>query len=191
MLFSKLPSPHLRGPRNFVLASASYLIYMSVCVFRSSLFQITVPPCKICSVVDLHCYLNSTLGQRGDAFCDASHVSCYRNLCFSSIGNVMSLNAIVHCNNYWVISISVISCRPPERRHGYEQQFHATPTQQEQEILEPKRPCIENVNETHFSRAQPTNIILPPPHTITDSIRTTGEVKKVTYRPSFTHYSLP
>uniref|UniRef100_A0A8C1NNU6 N-CoR GPS2-interacting domain-containing protein n=1 Tax=Cyprinus carpio TaxID=7962 RepID=A0A8C1NNU6_CYPCA len=48
--------------------------------------------------------------------------------------------------------------RPPERRHGYEQQFHAIPAQQEQETLEAKRPRIENVSETHFSRAQPTGI---------------------------------
>uniref|UniRef100_A0A8C1JQ24 Nuclear receptor corepressor 1 n=1 Tax=Cyprinus carpio TaxID=7962 RepID=A0A8C1JQ24_CYPCA len=70
--------------------------------------------------------------------------------------------------------------RPPERRHGYEQQFHAVQAQQELETLEPKRLRIENVSETHFPRAQPTGIILPHPQTIQDSIRTTGEVKKET-----------
>uniref|UniRef100_A0A671RQ36 Nuclear receptor corepressor 1-like n=1 Tax=Sinocyclocheilus anshuiensis TaxID=1608454 RepID=A0A671RQ36_9TELE len=70
--------------------------------------------------------------------------------------------------------------RPTERRHGYEQQFHAVPAQQEQETFEAKRPRIENVSETHFSRAQLTGIVLPPPQTIQDSIRTTGEVKKET-----------
>uniref|UniRef100_A0A8C1AU84 Nuclear receptor corepressor 1 n=1 Tax=Cyprinus carpio carpio TaxID=630221 RepID=A0A8C1AU84_CYPCA len=65
-----------------------------------------------------------------------------------------------------------------ERRHGYEQQFHAVQAQQELETLEPKRLRIENVSETHFPRAQPTGIILPHPQTIQDSIRTTGEVKK-------------
>ncbi|XP_026067048.1 nuclear receptor corepressor 1-like isoform X4 [Carassius auratus] len=68
--------------------------------------------------------------------------------------------------------------RPPERRHGYEQQFHAISAQQEQETLEAKRPRIENLSETHFSRTQPTGIVLHPPHSIQDSIRTTGEVKK-------------
>uniref|UniRef100_A0A9J8BR71 Nuclear receptor corepressor 1 n=1 Tax=Cyprinus carpio carpio TaxID=630221 RepID=A0A9J8BR71_CYPCA len=67
-----------------------------------------------------------------------------------------------------------------ERRHGYEQQFHAVQAQQELETLEPKRLRIENVSETHFPRAQPTGIILPHPQTIQDSIRTTGEVKKET-----------
>uniref|UniRef100_A0A673LQL5 Nuclear receptor corepressor 1-like n=1 Tax=Sinocyclocheilus rhinocerous TaxID=307959 RepID=A0A673LQL5_9TELE len=70
--------------------------------------------------------------------------------------------------------------RPPERRHGYEQQFHAVPAQQEQETLEAKRSRIENVSETHFSRSQPTGILLSTPQTIQDSIRTTGEVKKET-----------
>lgn len=78
-----------------------------------------------------------------------------------------------------IVSISFVFSRPPERRHGYEQQFHALPAQQEQEALEAKRPRIENVSETHFPRAQPTGIVLPPPQTIQDSIRTIGEVKKV------------
>lgn len=68
--------------------------------------------------------------------------------------------------------------RPPERRHGYEQQFHAISAQQEQEALESKRPRIENVSETHFSRSQPTSIILPSQHTLQDSIRTSADVKK-------------
>ncbi|XP_039506110.1 nuclear receptor corepressor 1 isoform X5 [Pimephales promelas] len=70
--------------------------------------------------------------------------------------------------------------RPPERRHGYEHQFHTLSAQQDQETLEAKRPRIENVSETHFTRAQPTSILLAPAHTIQDTIRTTGEVKKET-----------
>ncbi|ROL51422.1 Nuclear receptor corepressor 1 [Anabarilius grahami] len=70
--------------------------------------------------------------------------------------------------------------RPPERRHGYEHQFHAVPGQQDQETLEAKRPRIENVSETHFTRAQPTGIVLAPPHAIQDTIRASGEVKKET-----------
>ncbi|XP_026106456.1 nuclear receptor corepressor 1 isoform X3 [Carassius auratus] len=68
--------------------------------------------------------------------------------------------------------------RPPERRHGYEQQFHAVQAQQELETLEAKRLRIENVSEAHFPRAQPTGIVLPHPQTIQDSFRITGEVKK-------------
>nr|XP_055055975.1 nuclear receptor corepressor 1 isoform X2 [Misgurnus anguillicaudatus] len=70
--------------------------------------------------------------------------------------------------------------RPPERRHGYEQQFHAAPTQQEQETAEPKRPRIENISETHFQRVQTTGVVLPPPHAIQENIRVTGDVKKET-----------
>ncbi|XP_051530915.1 nuclear receptor corepressor 1-like isoform X5 [Myxocyprinus asiaticus] len=70
--------------------------------------------------------------------------------------------------------------RPPERRHGYEQQFHAVTAHQEQETLEAKRPRIENLSETHFSRTQPPGIVLPPQHTIQDGIRATGEIKKET-----------
>ncbi|XP_056602193.1 nuclear receptor corepressor 1 isoform X3 [Triplophysa dalaica] len=70
--------------------------------------------------------------------------------------------------------------RPPERRHGYEQQFHATPSQQEQETLEAKRTRMENVTESHFPRGLSTNSALTSPHTILDSIRNTGDVKKET-----------
>jgi len=77
------------------------------------------------------------------------------------------------------VYLYLVSCRPPERRHGYEHQFHTLSAQQDQETLEAKRPRIENVSETHFTRAQPTSILLAPAHTIQDTIRTTGEVKKV------------
>ncbi|XP_051970895.1 nuclear receptor corepressor 1-like isoform X1 [Xyrauchen texanus] len=64
--------------------------------------------------------------------------------------------------------------RPPERRHGYEQQFHGISAQQEQETLEAKRPRIDNVSETHFPRAQTSGTVLPQ-HNLLDGIRSTGE----------------
>uniref|UniRef100_A0A8C7JSK5 Nuclear receptor corepressor 1 n=1 Tax=Oncorhynchus kisutch TaxID=8019 RepID=A0A8C7JSK5_ONCKI len=55
--------------------------------------------------------------------------------------------------------------RPPERRHGYEQQFHSVTSQQQadgHEALEAKRPRMETVSEAHFARgALPGGIILP------------------------------
>ncbi|TRY94467.1 hypothetical protein DNTS_011385, partial [Danionella cerebrum] len=71
--------------------------------------------------------------------------------------------------------------RPPERRHGYEQQFHAVHAHQEQENLETKRSRVENISETHFPRAHSTSIVLPSQHNIQDSIRSTSEVKKDTH----------
>lgn len=71
--------------------------------------------------------------------------------------------------------------RPPERRHGYEQQFVTSVTPQpEHESLEPKRPRVDGPSETHFSRAPTGTIVLPLPHVMQDGIRPAGgEVKKV------------
>eukprot|EP00064_Thunnus_orientalis_P018969 superscaffoldBa00004555_g19078 len=70
--------------------------------------------------------------------------------------------------------------RPPERRHGYEQQFHSVTAQPEHEVLESKRPRMETVAESHITRTPPTagGIVLPMPHTVQDSLRATVEVKK-------------
>uniref|UniRef100_A0A8C6NNC8 Nuclear receptor corepressor 1 n=1 Tax=Nothobranchius furzeri TaxID=105023 RepID=A0A8C6NNC8_NOTFU len=46
--------------------------------------------------------------------------------------------------------------RPPERRHGYEQQFHSITAQADHEALEAKRPRMETVPEAHISRTPPT-----------------------------------
>uniref|UniRef100_A0A4W5M326 Nuclear receptor corepressor 1 n=1 Tax=Hucho hucho TaxID=62062 RepID=A0A4W5M326_9TELE len=76
--------------------------------------------------------------------------------------------------------------RPPERRHGYEQQFHSVTSQQQadgHEALEAKRPRMETVSEAHFARsALPGGIILPlQSHQVQDSLRANvGEVKKET-----------
>uniref|UniRef100_A0A669F1J0 Nuclear receptor corepressor 1 n=1 Tax=Oreochromis niloticus TaxID=8128 RepID=A0A669F1J0_ORENI len=72
--------------------------------------------------------------------------------------------------------------RPPERRHGYEQQFHSVSAQPEHEALEAKRPRMETVAEAHITRTPPTagGIVLPVPHTVQDSLRATVEVKKET-----------
>uniref|UniRef100_A0A3Q4HHX8 Nuclear receptor corepressor 1 n=1 Tax=Neolamprologus brichardi TaxID=32507 RepID=A0A3Q4HHX8_NEOBR len=71
--------------------------------------------------------------------------------------------------------------RPPERRHGYEQQFHSVSAQPEHEVLEAKRPRLETVAEAHITRTPPTagGIVLPVPHSVQDSLRATVEVKKV------------
>ena len=71
--------------------------------------------------------------------------------------------------------------RPPERRHGYEQQFHSITSQSEHEALESKRPRMETVAESHISRNNPTagGIVLPLTHAVQDSLRATVDVKKV------------
>uniref|UniRef100_A0A671YE40 Nuclear receptor corepressor 1 n=1 Tax=Sparus aurata TaxID=8175 RepID=A0A671YE40_SPAAU len=70
--------------------------------------------------------------------------------------------------------------RPPERRHGYEQQFHSITSQSEHEALESKRPRMETVAESHISRSNPTagGIVLPLTHAVQDSLRATVDVKK-------------
>ncbi|XP_061753947.1 nuclear receptor corepressor 1 isoform X3 [Nerophis ophidion] len=69
--------------------------------------------------------------------------------------------------------------RPPERRHGYEQQFHTISTQPEHEALESKRPRMESIAETHIARTPPSGgILMPMHHTLQDSFRATVEVKK-------------
>ncbi|XP_056140734.1 nuclear receptor corepressor 1 [Lampris incognitus] len=70
--------------------------------------------------------------------------------------------------------------RPPERRHGYEQQFHSITTQPEHEALEAKRPRMETISEAHITRTPNTagGIVLPLPHAVQDSLRTTMEAKK-------------
>ncbi|XP_075342486.1 nuclear receptor corepressor 1 isoform X3 [Odontesthes bonariensis] len=69
--------------------------------------------------------------------------------------------------------------RPPERRHGYEQQFHST-QQAEHEGLENKRPRMEAITEAHINRTPATagGMMLPMPHSVQDSLRATVEVKK-------------
>uniref|UniRef100_A0A3P9INA4 N-CoR GPS2-interacting domain-containing protein n=1 Tax=Oryzias latipes TaxID=8090 RepID=A0A3P9INA4_ORYLA len=71
--------------------------------------------------------------------------------------------------------------RPPERRHGYEPQFHSISAQPEHEALEAKRPRMDLVPEPHISRTPPTSGGLGPPmtHSGQDSLRATVEVKKV------------
>ncbi|XP_051903662.1 nuclear receptor corepressor 1 isoform X1 [Hippocampus zosterae] len=70
--------------------------------------------------------------------------------------------------------------RPPERRHGYEQQFHSITTQAEHEALETKRPRMESISEAHITRTSSSagGILLPMHHTLQDSLRATVEVKK-------------
>ncbi|XP_027129137.1 nuclear receptor corepressor 1 isoform X3 [Larimichthys crocea] len=69
--------------------------------------------------------------------------------------------------------------RPPERRHGYEQQFHSI-TQSDHEAMEAKRPRMETVSEAHITRTPSTagGVVLPMTHTVQDSLRATVEVKK-------------
>lgn len=71
--------------------------------------------------------------------------------------------------------------RPPERRHGYEQQFHSVMAQPEHEALEAKRPRMETIAEAHMTRtaAVAGSVVLPVPHSVQDSLRATVEVKKV------------
>uniref|UniRef100_A0A8D3C8Y5 Nuclear receptor corepressor 1 n=1 Tax=Scophthalmus maximus TaxID=52904 RepID=A0A8D3C8Y5_SCOMX len=69
--------------------------------------------------------------------------------------------------------------RPPERRHGYEQQYHSITSQSEHEALESKRPRMDTIAEAHISRNAPTGgVVLPMPHTVHDSLRATVDVKK-------------
>uniref|UniRef100_A0A3Q0RTU7 N-CoR GPS2-interacting domain-containing protein n=1 Tax=Amphilophus citrinellus TaxID=61819 RepID=A0A3Q0RTU7_AMPCI len=69
---------------------------------------------------------------------------------------------------------------PPERRHGYEQQFHSVTAQPEHEAMEAKRPRMETVPEAHITRTPPTGggIVLPVSHAIQDGLRATVDVKK-------------
>uniref|UniRef100_A0A672GIR0 Nuclear receptor corepressor 1 n=1 Tax=Salarias fasciatus TaxID=181472 RepID=A0A672GIR0_SALFA len=71
--------------------------------------------------------------------------------------------------------------RPPERRHGYEQQYHSITTQAEHDALEAKRPRMETVAEAHITRTPPAAgaIVVPMPNSLHDSLRATVEVKKV------------
>uniref|UniRef100_A0A672GEZ9 Nuclear receptor corepressor 1 n=1 Tax=Salarias fasciatus TaxID=181472 RepID=A0A672GEZ9_SALFA len=70
--------------------------------------------------------------------------------------------------------------RPPERRHGYEQQYHSITTQAEHDALEAKRPRMETVAEAHITRTPPAAgaIVVPMPNSLHDSLRATVEVKK-------------
>ncbi|XP_024120705.1 nuclear receptor corepressor 1 isoform X1 [Oryzias melastigma] len=70
--------------------------------------------------------------------------------------------------------------RPPERRHGYEPQFHSITAQPEHEALEAKRPRMEIVAEPHITRTPSTagGLVLPMTHSGQDSLRATVEVKK-------------
>ncbi|XP_061608509.1 nuclear receptor corepressor 1 isoform X4 [Phyllopteryx taeniolatus] len=70
--------------------------------------------------------------------------------------------------------------RPPERRHGYEQQFHCITSQAEHDALETKRPRMDSIAEAHMTRSSSSagGILLPMHHTLQDSLRATVEVKK-------------
>lgn len=87
----------------------------------------------------------------------------------------------VAVSNTFVNFLFILSFRPPERRHGYEQQYHSVTAQPEHEALEAKRPRMETVAEAHITRTPPTagGMVLPMPHTVQDSLRATVEVKKV------------
>ncbi|XP_038614809.1 nuclear receptor corepressor 1 isoform X6 [Tachyglossus aculeatus] len=67
--------------------------------------------------------------------------------------------------------------RPQERRTGYEQ-FHPGPTQVDHDSLEPKRPRLEQVSDSHFQRVSAT--VLPLVHTLPEGLRTSADVKKET-----------
>uniref|UniRef100_A0A6I8N400 Nuclear receptor corepressor 1 n=1 Tax=Ornithorhynchus anatinus TaxID=9258 RepID=A0A6I8N400_ORNAN len=69
------------------------------------------------------------------------------------------------------------SDRPQERRTGYEQ-FHPGPTQVDHDSLEPKRPRLEQVSDSHFQRVSAT--VLPLVHTLPEGLRTSADVKKET-----------
>lgn len=71
--------------------------------------------------------------------------------------------------------------RPPERRHGYEQQYHTVMAQPEHETMDAKRARMEGSTETHLTRAPAASIILPLPHPMQDGLRSSGEIKKVRY----------
>uniref|UniRef100_A0A3Q3MLD8 Nuclear receptor corepressor 1 n=1 Tax=Labrus bergylta TaxID=56723 RepID=A0A3Q3MLD8_9LABR len=70
--------------------------------------------------------------------------------------------------------------RPPERRHGYEQQFHSLSSQAEHDAMENKRPRMETIAESHISRTPPTagGLVLPMTHSVQDSLRSSVDVKK-------------
>ncbi|XP_077597171.1 nuclear receptor corepressor 1 isoform X1 [Stigmatopora nigra] len=69
--------------------------------------------------------------------------------------------------------------RPPERRHGYEHQFHSITTQAEHEALETKRPRVESMAEAHITRTSSAGgVPLAMHHTLQDSLRAAVEVKK-------------
>ncbi|MEQ2214184.1 hypothetical protein XENOCAPTIV_018278 [Xenoophorus captivus] len=79
------------------------------------------------------------------------------------------------------VSCLLLSARPPERRHGYDPQFHSVTGQAEHEALEAKRPRMETITESHINRTPPAagGVVLPMPHTVQDSLRATVEVRKV------------
>lgn len=96
----------------------------------------------------------------------------------------------MHICSFWYMCkflVCFFFIRPPERRHGYEQQFHSITAQSEYEALEAKRPRMETIAEAHISRTPPTagGIVLPITHTVQDSLRATVEVKKVGPVPLF------
>lgn len=98
-------------------------------------------------------------------------------LCFSYIFQPGSKQTAVALLTLTV----VLFYRPPERRHGYEQQFHSITAQPEHEPLEAKRPRMETIAEAHIARTPSTagSIVLAMPHTVQDSLRANMEVKKV------------
>uniref|UniRef100_A0A8C4SEX2 N-CoR GPS2-interacting domain-containing protein n=1 Tax=Erpetoichthys calabaricus TaxID=27687 RepID=A0A8C4SEX2_ERPCA len=69
------------------------------------------------------------------------------------------------------------SDRPPERRHGYEQQFHTLSSQSDHEGVESKRQRVEQLSEGHFQRSTSAGV-LPLAHNLQDGLRVSGDVKK-------------
>lgn len=107
------------------------------------------------------------------------------------IGKLLSIQTDVASNMFVDLSSCLLLFfRPPERRHGYEQQFHSVTAQAEHEALEAKRPRMETVAEAHINRTPPSTggIVMPMPHTVQDSLRASVEVKKV--GPVTIHLSL-
>uniref|UniRef100_A0A8C8SDY3 Nuclear receptor corepressor 1 n=1 Tax=Pelusios castaneus TaxID=367368 RepID=A0A8C8SDY3_9SAUR len=68
------------------------------------------------------------------------------------------------------------SDRPQERRTGYEQQFHAGPSQTEHDSLESKRPRLEQVSDSHFQRVSAA-AVLPLAHPLQEGLRA-ADIKK-------------
>lgn len=147
----------------------------------------------------LYC-LNSTLELKGNytIFCLYLLLwfskSFYKSKSGKIIRNVESYSRYIflelHICRLWYgckFLVCFFFIRPPERRHGYEQQFHSITAQSEHEALEAKRPRMETVAEAHITRTPPTagGIVLPITHTVQDSLRATVEVKKVGPVPLF------
>lgn len=146
-------------------------------VCRSSQFQSTVMlTCRTSSsVAGPHYCPNSTLEPRGLTHACTLHcmIQCRNNNPF-------------HATKTKVLTLTLrtkdfvfVPRRPPERRHGYEQQFHTVTAQLEHDAMDAKRPRIEGANEAHLARAPPASVVLPLLNPMQDGLRTPGEIKKV------------